>query len=156
MIDHLRSAHGYQPVLVTSPDTLRRRYPAYADFCRAWSIEAVKSELATAALCIVSHSAEEPFKSANRFATATVQGVPTLASGSPACDEILEAAGYPQFSVNDTLEMDKALDFIADPVRRSLYVADVQEEIWRRHSPEVVRDAYVDLFEGILPDRDNY
>lgn len=156
MIDHLRSAHGYQPVLVTNPSTLRRRYPAYADFCTEWSGDTVRSELAAAALCIVSHSPAEPFKSPNRFATAMTQGVPTLASGSPACDEILVAAGYPQFSVSTTLDVDRALEFMADPARRNLYVADVQREIWRRHAPEVVRDAYVGLFERILPDSDNY
>lgn len=156
MIDHLSSAHAHQPVLVTTPATMQRRYPAYADFCKAWSIESVKTELAAAALCVVSHSPEEPFKSANRFVTAMVQGVPTLASGSPSCDEILEAAGYSQFSVRTTLDVDRALEFLADPVRRSAYVADVQREIWRRHAPEVVRRAYVDLFERILPDKDNY
>lgn len=156
MIDHLMSVHRYRPVLVTTPDTLRRRYPAYADFCTAWSIDAVRSELAAAALCIVSHSPAEPFKSPNRFATAMMQGVPTLASGSPACDEILEAAGYSQFSVGTTLDVDRALEFLADPARRSLHVADVQREIWRRHAPEVVRHAYVELFERILPDSDNY
>lgn len=156
MIDHLRSAHGYQPVLVTNPSTLRRRYPAYAGYGTEWSLEAVRSELAGAALCVVSHSPAEPFKSANRLATAMTQGVPTLASGSPACDEILVAAGYPQFSVSTAHDIDRALEFLADPARRSLYVADVQREIWRRHAPEVVRDAYVELFERILPDTDNY
>lgn len=156
MIDHLASAHGYQPVLVTTPGTLQRRYPAYADFCTAWSIEAVRSELAAAGLCIVSHSPTEPFKSPNRFAAAMTLGVPTLASGSPACDEILEAAGYPRFSVRTTLDVDRALEFLADPAQRSLYVADVQREIWRRYAPEVVRQAYVELFERILPDSDNY
>lgn len=84
------------------------------------------------------------------------QGVPTLASGSPSCDEILFAAGYPQFSVSTTADLDCALEFMADPARRSRYVADVQREIWRRHAPEVVRDAYVELFDRIMPDTDNY
>ena len=156
MIDHLMSGHDYQPVLVTTPATARSRYPAYADFCTAWSIDAVRSELAAAALCVVSHAPSEPFKSANRFATAMTQGVPTLASGSPACDEILEAAGYPQFSVSTELDIDGALQFLADSERRNRYVADVQREIWRRHGPDVVRQAYAGLFEKMLPDRDNY
>jgi hypothetical protein len=156
MIDHLVAAHRYQPVLVTTPNTMQRRYPAYADFCVAWSFEAIRSELAAASLCIVSHSPSEPFKSPNRFATAMVQGVPTLASGSPSCDDILEAAGYSQFSVNTPLDVDRALEFLADPARRAAYVADVQREIWRRHAPEVVTRAYLELFERIQPDRDNY
>lgn len=156
IIDHLTSIHGYRPVLVTTPNTLQRRYPAYADFCKAWSPDAIQSELAIAELCIVSHSPLEPFKSPNRFATAMTQGVPTLASGSPACYEILEAAGYPQFSVDTTLDVDRALEFLADSGRRSDYVADVQKEIWKRHGPDVVRRAYVELFERILPVGNNY
>jgi glycosyltransferase involved in cell wall biosynthesis len=84
------------------------------------------------------------------------QGVPTLASGSPACDDILQAAGYGQLSVSTTLEVDRALEFLADTGRRSSYVKNVQAEIWRRHSPETVRRAYLDLFEKMLPDRDTY
>jgi hypothetical protein len=156
MIDHLVAAHGYQPALVTNPATMQRRYPSYAGFCKAWSLDSVRSELATAALCLVSHSPSEPFKSPNRFATAMTQGVPTLASGSPACDDILQAAGYGQMSVSTTLDVDRALEFLADPDRRSSYVTDVQAEIWRRHSPETVRRAYLDLFEKMLPDRDTY
>lgn len=156
MIDHLATTHGYQPVLVTNPLTVQRRYPAYADLCKDWSLETVRSELAAASLCVVSHSPSEPFKSPNRFATAMIQGVPTLASGSPACDDILQAAGHPQFSVATERDVDRALEFLADPDRRSSYVTDVQAEIWRRHSPEVVRRAYLDLFERMLPDTDTY
>lgn len=156
MIDHLSSAHGFQPVLITNPATVQRRYPAYASLCRDWSVEAVRSELAAAELCVVAHSAEEPFKSPNRFATAMVQGVPTLTSGSPACDEILQAAGYSLFSVKTTQDVDRAMEILNDRARRGGYVLDVQQEIWRRHSPEVVRRAYLDLFERMLPDQDNY
>ncbi|NQW50077.1 MAG: hypothetical protein HQ465_02440 [Rhodospirillales bacterium] len=156
MIDHLSSVHGYQPVLVTTPATIRHRYPAYADSCTAWSIDAIRLELAAAALCVVAHSPAEPFKSANRFTTAMIQGVPTLTSGSPACDDILEAAGHPLFSVCTTSDVDRALECLADSGRRRDYVADVQREIWLRHAPEVVRRAYVELFEWVLPDRDNY
>ncbi len=156
MIDHLAAVHGYQPVLVTNPATLQRRYPAYADFCKAWSLESVSAELAEAALCVVSHSPSEPFKSPNRFATAMIQGVPTLSSGSPSCDDILKAAGFPQFSVNTKTDVDRALELLADPGRRSAYVTTVQAEIWRRHSPEVVRRAYLELFERLLPERDTY
>lgn len=156
MIDHLVAAHDYRPVLVTNPATVQRRYPAYAEFCRAWSHDSIRSELAAASLCVVSHSPLEPFKSPNRFATAMTQGVPTLASGSPACDDILQASGYGQMSVSTTLELDRALQFLADPDRRNSYVTNVQAEIWRRHSPEVVRRAYLELFEKMLPDRDTY
>jgi hypothetical protein len=105
------------------------------------------------AFCVVSHSPREPFKTANRPATAIPQGVPTLPNGSPARYEILVAAGYPQFSVST---MGRAVEFLADAGRRSLSVADVQKEIWRRHAPEVVRYAYIDPFERILPDTNNY
>ena len=156
IIDYLKSHYDYHPVLVTTPTTLSHRFPSYSSFCVPWSVENVRRELSLADLCVVSHAVEEPSKSPNRFVTAMTQGVPTLASGSPSCSEILAAAAHEMFAVESPYAVGRAMAELSDPAKRSAYVHDVQLEIWRRHSPEVVRRAYVELFERILPGEDNY
>ena len=156
IIDHLRTHWGYRPVLVTTPDTLSHRYPDYSSFCIPWSIENLQRELSMAELCVVSHAVEEPAKSPNRFVAAMMHGVPTLVSNSPSCSEILRAAGHGLFSVESPLALDRAMERLLDPEERHTYVHEVQLEMWRRHSPEVVRRAYLELFERILPGNDNY
>jgi len=155
IIDHLMKHHDYQPVLVTTPQTLARRYPAYADYCVAWSPESVRQELAKAELCIVSHAPEEPNKSPNRFVTATMYGVPTLVSSSPSCIELLEAAGYGRLAVETPLDASRAVALLSDPAQRSAYVSALQEEMLRRHGPTVVRNAYLALFERLWSDLDD-
>lgn len=156
IIDYLRSHYDYHPVLVTTPSTLSHRYPSYSSFCVPWSIETMQRELATAELCVVSHAAEEPSKSPNRFVTAMTHGVPTLVSNSPSCADILNAAGHGMFSVESPFALGRAMNRLADPEQRRAFVRDLQLEIWRRHSPDVVRRAYIELFERILPGNDNY
>jgi hypothetical protein len=149
IIDRLVKRHGYRPVLVTTPNTLVRRYPAYAEFCVPWSPENVRQELATAELCVVSHAPQEPSKSPNRFVTATMHGVPTLVSGSPSCIELLHAAGYGKFAVETPLDVDRVVDLLSDPAQRIAYVSALQKEMWRRHAPDVVGDAYRALFQKL-------
>lgn len=149
IIDHLMARHGYRPVLVTTPNTLVRRYPAYAEFCVPWSPGNVRQELAAAELCLVSHAPQEPGKSPNRFVTATMQGVPTLVSGSPSCLELLEAAGYGDFAVETPLDVDRVVHSLSDPAQRTAYVTALQKEMWRRHSPGAVADAYRELFRNV-------
>lgn len=156
IIDHLKRYYDYHPVLVTTPNTLSHRFPAYGAFCVPWSVESVQRELSMAELCVVSHAADEPGKSPNRFVTAMMQGVPTLVSSSPSCLAILKAAAHENFAVESPYTLGKAIADLSDPQKRSTYVHDVQAEIWRRHSPQVVRRAYVDLFERVLPGNDNY
>lgn len=149
IIDHLMKHHGYRPVLVTTPETLIRRYPAYAEFCVAWSPDNIRQELATAELCVVSHAREEPGKSPNRFVTATMHGVPTLVSGSPSCVELLNAAGYGNLAVDTPLDIDRAIELLADPAQRIAYLSALQGEMWQRYAPDVVRDAYLALFQKL-------
>ena len=156
IIDALRSSHGYSPVLVTTPGTMMRRYPAYRDYCVPWSVEAVGRELAAAELCVVAHAANEPAKSANRFITATMHGVPTLVSGSPSCLELLDATGHRDFAVESASDIDRLVEILSNADRRAAYVRDLQEEMWRRHAPDVVRQAYLELFEKIWTDSSNY
>jgi len=156
IIDYLRNHYDYHPVLVTTPNTLAHRFPAYSPFCVPWSVENVQRELSTAELCVVSHATEEPGKSPNRFVAAMMHGVPTLVSGSPSCSAILKAAGHENFAVESPYALGRAITELSDPEKRRTYVHDVQLEIWRRHSPQVVRRAYVDLFERVLPGNDNY
>jgi hypothetical protein len=82
--------------------------------------------------------------------TATIHGVPTLVSPSPACLEILESAGYAALAIRTPKDLARALRWLSDPERRAAYVSDLQQEMWRRHSPQVVRPAYAALFEKIL------
>lgn len=152
IIDHLLKHHGYRPVLVTAPNTLIRRYSAYAEFCVAWSPENLRRELAAAELCIVSHATHEPSKSPNRFVTATMHGVPTLVSGSPSCSELLDAAGYGSFAIETPLDVDRVVDVLSDPAQRVAYVSALQKAMWRRHAPEVVGDAYRALFQKLWSD----
>ena len=156
IIDYVRSHYDYHPVLLTTPGPMSRKHPSYSPFCIPWSVETMRRELATAELCVVSHAAEEPSKSPNRFVTAMMHGVPTLVSNSQSCSEILSASGYEMFSIGSPVALDKAMSRLSDPEYRRAYVRDVQEEMWRRHSPEAVRRAYIELFERVLPGNDNY
>jgi len=156
IIDYLKTHYDYHPVLVTTPNTLAHRFPSYSAFCVPWSVESVQRELSMAELCVVSHAAEEPTKSPNRFVASMMHGVPTLVSGSPSCSEILGAAAHERFAVESPYALGRAVRELSDPEKRRSYVHDVQLEIWRRHSPEVVRRAYIELFERLLPGNDNY
>jgi hypothetical protein len=151
MIDHLRSRHGYQLVLVTSPRRIAKDYPAYRDFYKPWSPATLRRELARAELCIVSHAADEPGKSPNRFVTATMHGVPTLVSGSPSCIDILEAVGYGDFAIDTPADIDNAVEMLSHQDRREAYVLNLQNEMWLRHGPETVRRAYLHLFQKLRP-----
>ena len=150
IIEHLAAHHGFEPVLVTNPQAMAKNYPEYARYCVPWSPEATREALASSALCIVSHAPEEMSKSPNRFVAATMHGVPTLVSGSPSCGEILEAAGYGEFEIDLTQDIDHALEMLSDSARRAAYVADLQGEMWKRHAPAVVRERYLDLMQTIL------
>jgi len=150
IIDHLAGHHGYEPVLVTNPQPMARHYPAYARYCRPWSPEATLEAMASSELCIVSHSPDEKSKSPNRFVTATMHGVPTLVSGSPSSSEILEAAGYGDFEIDVSADIDDAIEMLSDDARRAAYVADLQTEMWKRHAPSVIRDRYLELMQMIL------
>jgi glycosyltransferase involved in cell wall biosynthesis len=150
IIDHLASHHGYEPVLVTNRRAVARQYPAYARYCVGWSPEATLAAMTASELCVVSHAPEERSKSPNRFVTATMHGVPTLVSGSPSCSEILEAAGYGEFEIDVTQDIDHAVEMLSDTARRAAYVADLQDEMWKRHAPSVVRDKYLELLQMIL------
>jgi hypothetical protein len=150
IIDRLQLHEGYSPVLVTTRTTLAARYPTYAPFCVPWSPLTLTRELREASLCVVTHAPEETGKSPNRFVTATIHGVPTLVSPSPACLEILEAVGYAKLAIRTAVDLTNALEWLSDSGRRSAYVSDLQQEMWRRHSPEVVRAAYTALFDEIL------
>lgn len=150
IIEYLTAHHGFEPVLVTNPRAMAENYPEYARYCAPWSPEAAPEAMASSELCIVSHSPDEKSKSPNRFVAATMHGVPTLVSGSPSCTAILEAAGYGEFEIDVTQDIDHALEMLSDSVRRAAYVADLQAEMWKRHSPAVVRDKYLDLMQTIL------
>lgn len=149
ILDYLQAQHGYRPVLVTTPPTLARKYPSYAKFCTAWSPLGMRRELARAGLCVVSHAAEEPTKSANRFVTAIMHGVPTLVSGTPSCIEILQAAGHAHLAINGEADLQRVVDWLSSPQQRAAYVSDLQKEMWLRHAPGVVGSAYRRLFEDI-------
>lgn len=153
IIDYLASRYGYEPVLVTSPRAIAQHYPTFAPYCVAWSPEAARREMAMAELCVVSHASNEPAKSPNRFVTATVHGIPTLVSGSPASIELLNAAGYGEYAIELQQDIDHAMEMLSDQSRRAAYVADLQAEMWRRHAPEVVRRKYLELFQRLLPFR---
>lgn len=150
IIDYLTKHHGYQPVLVTSLRAMAENYPEYSEYCVPWSPDTIVEEMGSSELCIVSHSSEEQSKSPNRFVASTIHGVPTLVSGSPSCSEILEAAGYGDFDIEGSQDIDDGLAMLADPERRAAYVADLQAEMWKRHAPDVVRDKYLELMQLIL------
>ena len=150
IIDHLVGRHGYEPVLVTNPRAMTKNYPEYSRYCVPWSPDSTREAMASSELCIVSHASEEQSKSPNRFVAATMHGVPTLVSGSPSCSEILEAAGYGDFDIEVSQDIDHALEMLSDGTRRAAYVADLQAEMFKRHAPEVVRDKYLELLQMIL------
>ena len=151
IIDYLKARYGYLPVLVTNPWTLAKEYPAYAQYCQPWSLETMRREFARAELCVVSHAADEPSKSANRFVTATMHGIPTLVSGSPSCIEILDAAGYGEFAIEAPRNIDRAIAMLSNPRQRAAYVSDLQKEMWQRHAPAVVRGEYLRLMRDVGP-----
>ncbi|MCW5733917.1 MAG: hypothetical protein KIS73_07325 [Enhydrobacter sp.] len=153
ILDRLRMHEGYTPVVVTNPTTFADKYPAYASFCVPWSPKTLSRELADASLCVVTHAAEESSKSANRFVTATMHGVPTLVSPTPACLDILQAAGYANLAIRTADDLANALNWLSSGERRLAYVSDLQQEISHRHGPEVVRAAYAGLFDMILQGR---
>jgi len=85
-----------------------------------------------------------------------MQGVPTLVSGSPSCLPILEAAAHENFAVESPYALGKAIAELSDENKRSTYVQDLQPGDPATPPPQVVRRAYVDLFERVLPENDNY
>lgn len=153
IIDRLRLREGYTPVLVTTPATLAARYPAYARFCVPWSPQALANELARAGLCVATHHSSEIGKSPNRFVTATIAGVPTLVSPTPACVDILQAAGYADLAISTEENLDKAVEWLSKADRRISYVSCLQREMWQRHAPAVIQAAYIELFTRILQQR---
>ena len=150
IIDHLTVRHGYEPILVTSPRAIAEHYPDYSKYCMPWSPEAIREAMTSSELCVVSHALDEASKSPNRFVTATMQGVPTLISGSPSCIEILEAAGFGEFAIDASPDIDLAVEMLSDGERRAAYVTTLQAEMWRRHAPSVIRDKYLDLMQLIV------
>ena len=150
IIDYLQSRHSYHPILVTSSRAISKRYPAYAKHCIAWSIDSLRHEMNMAELCVISHAVEEPSKSPNRFVTATMHGVPTLVSTSPSSLDILEAAGYGRFAINGPRDIDRAIEMLSAPDRRTAYVEDLQQEIQRRHAPDIVRREYAEVLQRTL------
>jgi hypothetical protein len=45
---------------------------------------------------------------------------------------------------------------LSDAGQRTAYVRDLQKEMWRRHAPDVVRLAYLQLFEKVWTDGSTY
>lgn len=145
LIERLRDEYGYEPLIVSRPSYFKR-YPEFLPFCRQWSMEAMDEAFAAASICIVAYDAEELTKSPNRFIAATMQGIPTLVSGSPACNEILQATGN-TFAITDSLErLDEAMALLASDSFRSDYLQSTQAHINQQVGEKVIADHYAALF----------
>lgn len=153
IIDYLTVRYGYEPVLVTSQHAIETQYPEYSRYCVPWSPSSTQEAMSSSEICLVSHASEEQGKSPNRFIAATMRGVPTLVYNSTSCGEILAAAGYGEFEIEVSQDIDHALEMLSDDARREAYVANLQAEMWKRHAPDVIREKYLELMQLILRSR---
>jgi glycosyltransferase involved in cell wall biosynthesis len=146
MLQRLRDTHGFKLRLV-SRKSFFRAHPDFQGCVVDWSQPAMAQAFASASLCVLGYHDDEQAKSANRFITSIMHGIPTLVSGSPACREILEAAGHHFALVSDERSLDRALAKLDNEEFRSSFVDRVQRHIARVHGEAAISEQYVDLLD---------
>lgn len=147
MIERLRDRHGFRPLLV-SRKSFFKAHPGFFDVCRDWSVPAMEQAFAEASLCVVAYDDAEQAKSPNRFISAMMQGVPTLACNSPACAELLEETGHAFAIISGELELDRAVRKLQSAEFRELYVRRVQRTLKARYGDKATAETYGDLFQN--------
>jgi glycosyltransferase involved in cell wall biosynthesis len=146
MLQRLRDQHGFKLRLV-SRKSFFRAHPEFQSCVVDWSQAAMAEAFASASLCVLGYHDEEQAKSANRFVTSTMHGIPTLVSGSPACREVLEATGHHFALLSDERSLDRAVAKLENEEFRSTFVERVQRYLSRVHGEEAVTKQYLDLLD---------
>lgn len=144
LIERLRDRHGYTPLIVSRASYFKR-HPELLPHVVDWSPEAMNEAFKRAGICVVSHAEEERTKSPNRLITAVMHGVPTLASGSPSCAEVLREAGMGFAVITKPIELDRAVLKIKDIKRRTSFVRKLQQSIAQRYSRRAIGAVYSNL-----------
>ena len=148
MIEALRDQYGYEPLIVSRPSFFSK-HPEIQPFVVPWSPEAMTQAFARSAVCVVAHSPSEQTKSPNRFITAIMHGVPTLVSNSPACEQILVENDMTFAIVNGPASLDKAMEKLADPLKRKPFVEKLQRALREAYGEEATAGRYRTLLERL-------
>lgn len=146
MLRRLRDEHGFELRLV-SRKSFFRAHPEFQGAVIDWSPEAMSRAFEGATLCVLGYHEEEQAKSANRFITAMMHGVPTLVAGSPACREILDGAGHSFAMLTDERSLDWAVTKLKNDPLRDAFVTSVQRYLSARHGDAAVTTQYVSLLQ---------
>lgn len=145
LLEYLRDERGYQPLIISRAGYFKR-HPEFLPYCRQWSMAAMEEGFATASVCVVAHDENEQTKSSNRFVAAMMRGVPTLVSGSPACNDLLRATGN-DFAIVDSVErLGQAIDELEVDDVRNRYLTTVGEHIAKTAGDRAIADQYESLF----------
>jgi glycosyltransferase involved in cell wall biosynthesis len=146
MLQRLRDHHGFTLRLV-SRKSFFKAYPEFQNCVVDWSHAAMEEAFASASLCVLGYHDEEQAKSANRFITSIMHGIPTLVSGSPACRDILEATSHHFALLSDERSLDRAVAKLGDEEFRSNFVERVQRHLSRVHGEAAITKHYSALLD---------
>jgi len=132
--------------------TLRKRaYEKFAFALKEWRYESFVQDLRESNVALVSHSNDAPFKSANRFVTAIMNGVPCLYVGR--CEEIVElltSTGYEKYLLSNAADGVRAVRELQAAGERELYVQTMQKVLEQKYSWRSVSKRFI----GVLNELD--
>jgi glycosyltransferase involved in cell wall biosynthesis len=146
LLERLRDQHGFEPCIV-SRKSFFKAYPAFAPHVVEWSEAAMKEAFSVATLCVLAYDQDEQAKSANRFISAVMHGLPTIVWGSPACREILEGTGQHFAILTDPRSLDRAVEKLSHDDARRSFVERVQSHLTREHGEASITNCYVELLQ---------
>src|SRR5690625_452301 len=127
--------------------TLRKRaYERFPFDFKEWRYESFVQDLRQSTVVLVSHSHDAPFKSANRFVTAIMNGVPCMYVGR--CEEIVElltSGGYEKYVLSNAEDGVRAVSELQAADERESYVKKMQRILEQRYSCRSVSQKLMDI-----------
>lgn len=127
--------------------TLRKRaYEKFPFDFKEWRYESFVQDLRQSTVVLVSHSHDAPFKSANRFVTAIMNGVPCLYVGR--CEEIVElltSGGYEKYVLSNAEDGVRAVRELQAADERESYVQTMQKILEQKYSWRSVSKRFIDV-----------
>lgn len=141
ILDHLRDRMGREVRLISRKKWFSN-LPKYQRDCDDWNYGTFVSELKRASLTVVTHSPDEPLKSANRLITAASNGVPCIVSNAPACEDLLRAAGQQEAIVGSEAELETAIRSLESDDYRRTHLAALQDVVFSAYGERTTRQRF--------------
>lgn len=146
-------------VIITSSKIAEKyagRYPT-VEF-RTWALADFVSALQTCDVSCLTHdgSIEDRAKGNNKMIASITYGVPAVLSRTPAYESTAREVGVEDALFSDEQELRMVIERLRSPEARRKYLDLAQPVIWKRYSPAVIAQQYIELASKCLQNRHRF